>query len=296
VNPFDLRGPQFLVFYGALSALVLLAVVLRRRPADDAEGLPSRIDDAYQLAVLRDGPVEAVRVAVLSLLDRRLLKAKEGRLQALAGEDLTRRPLERAVLARFQTEGDAAAVFGDPRVTGAIHDLEADLTRAGLVSAQRGQPSPAGLAGAAVLAAVAVAKIGVALSRGRTNVLFLVAAALLVCFGALIVGARPRLTRRGEKAVELARRSFARLRTSAASLVPGGGTNELALAFAVFGYAALPPLARELLTEARVARTASGGGSSCGSSCGASWSSSSSCGGSSCGGGCGGGGCGGCGS
>lgn len=293
MNPFDLRGPEFLLFYGILSAFVLVAVVLRRRAGDDTEGIPARIDDAYQLAVLRDGPVEAIRVAVLSLLDRRLLKAKEGRLEALAGEDLARRPLERAILARYQAQGEAAAVFGDPKVTGALHDLEVELARAGLVSEQRGRASPAGLAGAAVLAAVAAGKIVVALSRGRTNVLFLVAAALAVSLGAVIVGARPRLTRRGEKAVALARRSFARLRTSAASISPGGGTNELALVFAVFGYGALPPLARELMTEARVAKKASGGGSSCGASCGASSSSCS--GGSSCGGGCG-GGCGGCGS
>jgi uncharacterized protein (TIGR04222 family) len=287
MNPFDLRGPQFLAFYGLLAAAVLLLVHLRRR-AGEPEGFPRRIDDPYQLAALRDGADEAIRTALLALLDRRLLKATDGWVEALSAPDLARRPLEQAVLAVFRTRRPAEDALKDANVRACTSAVEEELVRAGLVLAPEARGVPGStLLGAAVLVGVAAIKILVALSRGRTNVGFLVFAAFAAFVFTLGAGARPRRTRMGDKAIELAGRTFGRLKGAAASMVPGGQTNELALAFAVFGAGVLPPLARDLMSEARLARDP--GGSS-GSSCSGGGSS---CGGSSCGGGCGGGGCGG---
>ena len=286
MNPFDLRGPQFLVFYLGLAAVVLVAVILQRRRGDPG-GFPSRVDDPYLLASLRGGTTEPIRVALLSLLDRRLLKAIDGRIEALAPPDVARRPLEQAILAVFRTRRTPEDVFGDPLVKAHAAALEEDLVRSGLVDDRARRVGPAGALGAALLLAVAGTKLLIALSRGRTNVGLLVVAGFGLPILTLAAGARPRLTLKGAKAVELAQRAFGRLKQAAASIVPGGQTSELALAFAVFGAGVLPPLARDLLSEAGMERAAKGG-SSCGSS--------SSCGGSSCGGGCGGGGCGGCGS
>jgi uncharacterized protein (TIGR04222 family) len=290
VNALDLRGPQFLLFYAIVSLVVLAAVrIARRRP--DVAGLPSRIDDPYALGALRGGPDEAIRLAVLSLLDRRLLKARDGRIQAIAPEGLARRAIEKALLRLFATERAGADAFDDPEVRAGAEVVDQDLARAGLIAdeaalAARGR---ARVIGAVLLAAVAAAKIVVALSRGRTNVAFLVVEAGLAILLVVRLGGPERRTAKGDKALELARRAFARLEGSAATLRPGGATDELALAAAVFGLSVLPPLGADLLTEARLFPVRPN----------ASWSSSSSCsscGGSSCGGGCGGGGCGGCGS
>ena len=37
VNPFDLRGPEFLVFYFILSAVVLVALILIRSASESGE-------------------------------------------------------------------------------------------------------------------------------------------------------------------------------------------------------------------------------------------------------------------
>jgi uncharacterized protein (TIGR04222 family) len=293
VNPFDLPGPQFLAFYAALALAALAAVRIgRRRP--DVPGMPSRIDDPFALASLREGPDEAIRVATLSLLDRRLLKSRGGNVLAVAPEHTPRRTLERALLRAFATERPGGFAFQDPGVRAAAEAIDQDLARAGLLAsgdalAARGR---ARWIVAAVLVAVAATKIAVALSRGRTNVGLLVLLAVWAVVLALAFGKPERRTSKGDKAIELARRAFARLAGGAAAIVPGGATNELALAAAVFGSAVLPPLGMALLTEASLAPVTRSGS-------GWSWDTSwgpGSCGGSSCGGGCGGGGCGGCGS
>jgi uncharacterized protein (TIGR04222 family) len=293
VNPLDLPGPQFLAFYAALALVTLAAVRIgRRRP--DVSGMPSRIDDPLALASLREGPDEAIRVAALSLLDRRLLQSRGGSVLAVAPEHTARRTLERALLRAFSTERPGGFAFQDPGVRTAAEAIDADLARAGLL-ASGGALAARGRArwiGAAALAVVAVAKIGVAWARGRHHVGFLVLEAALAVWLALALGEPARRTSKGDKAVELARRAFARLEGGAAAIAPGGGTNELALAAAVFGPAVLPPLGMALLTEASLAPVTRPGS---GWSWDTSWGSSS-CGGSSCGGGCGGGGCGGCGS
>lgn len=310
MNPLDLRGPQFLLFYAILAAVVLVAVRLGRR-LPDVSGLPARLDDPCLLAALRDGPVEAIRVATLSLLDRRLLKARDGKLVALARPEAVRRPLERAVLAVFQAEGPSYRVFAHPGILDAAFAVEGELARAGLV-ADAALTARRGLArwlGAGVLLGVAAAKVAVASARGRHNVGFLVVGAVLATFLSLAVGTPARRTSRGEKALELAGRAYRRLRDRAAALVPGGAADELALAAGVFGLGVLPPLGQDLVTEAGLRPPpgshgsswvgSSGGDSPWGSwsSCstgGSSCASSSSCGGGGCGGG--GGGCGGCGS
>src|SRR6476661_6771597 len=99
LNPFDLPGPAFLVFYAALGVCVAIALRNFRRRRE--EGRPVRIEtsDPYLIAYLRGGKNEAVRVAAVSLVDRGLLK-EEGtdRLVAASKNDTVRRPIEKAIL------------------------------------------------------------------------------------------------------------------------------------------------------------------------------------------------------
>ena len=65
MNPFDLSGPSFLVFYICVALIVIIALKL---VIDEAEGGAPRalpLSDPYQIAWFRGGTPEAARIAVL---------------------------------------------------------------------------------------------------------------------------------------------------------------------------------------------------------------------------------------
>lgn len=297
MNPFDLQGPPFLVFYGVLTALVVGTLVVLRR-LRESSGTNLRLHDPYLIAYLRGGPREALRLVVLSLVGRGLLDRTGTLLQSAADAvQRTRHRLEQAVLDRFQQVAEANVVFADLRLASVAGELGRTLERHGLVpddDVKRDRRWRLGLA-AAILGGVALVKVLVALSRGRGNVLYLALMGLIAVMAAAGVTRDPR-TARGDAILADLRTLFRQLRARAHQL-GREATEEALLLAAVFGFESLPwrwAFAKELFPKA--ARSSgsdsSWSGSGCGSSCGSS--SGSSCG-SSCGGGCG-GGCGGCGS
>src|SRR5213592_3250110 len=98
MNPFDLPGREFLLFYFLFATAVIgLAALVRWRV--EAGPIPRLTTvDPYLIAALRGGNVEAIKVATLSLLDRGLLTAANGMLSAPPeGAGDVRRALERAI-------------------------------------------------------------------------------------------------------------------------------------------------------------------------------------------------------
>jgi uncharacterized protein (TIGR04222 family) len=296
MSPFDLRGPQYLAFYVVLTVATILAVrIARRMRESQVEGFHgSPLHDPYAIAFLRGGKNELVRVATVSLVDRGLLTVNHDRLQTTtAGRSASvRKPIERAVLDQCRSERAPHELFAAPYYEG-VHPIEEELVKMRLLPDATVKAARRSLffAGAAVLLFFALVKIGVALSRGRTNVLFLV----VLCIVALIAlgaSAFPRRTARGDTFLREVENLFRSLKLRAPQIQGGGATTELVMLTAVWGVSALPrerfPWARQLFPKADTSSSSS----SCSSSCG----SSSSCSSSSCGGGCGGGGCGGCGS
>jgi uncharacterized protein (TIGR04222 family) len=289
-NPLDLAGPEFLLFY-TLFALVTLGLLYVARAAGESGPAP-RIDtgDAYLIAYLRGGRHAALRVATIALIDRGLLVADVVTRTVVAPGQRTgpQHPIEQALVRHFEQSRLATTVFGNDELTAACAEYERRLTALGLIPDEARRSVRRRLLGAALLGLVGlpVAKIVVAFARGRSNVLFLVVLTAVAAVAAAGV-ATPRLTSRGRALLADLRRLFARLRSRAPSLHPGGASADVALLVAVFGLAALPrsafAYARALYPKAGSSGS-SGGWSSCGSSCG----SSSSCGG-------GGSGCGGCG-
>src|SRR5687767_10233174 len=73
-NPLDLRGPEFLIFYAGLGAVVAVVIAALRRLADPATPGTVALTDYLKIAYLRGGPREALRVAALSLMDRGLVE------------------------------------------------------------------------------------------------------------------------------------------------------------------------------------------------------------------------------
>jgi uncharacterized protein (TIGR04222 family) len=293
MNPFDLRGPEFLVFYAILGILVTGGAAVLRRRSESVVVATGPLLDYLKIAYLRAGADEALRVATLALIDRGLIAVvDDDRLkttQAAVPAGLPR--TEQRLLESCRDATRASEILSDEslRITVST-ECEGQLVRAGLLPDAKVKSARTGLlfAGVFFLVLVAFLKILIALGRGRTNVGFLVVACLLFAFLVYRV-TNPFRTQAGEAMLADLRNLFWALRDRAVSMTVPSGGNDLALLAAVFGTGSLPAGAGYVERLFRKPDKSSSSGSSCGSggsSCGS--------GGSSCGGGCG-GGCGGCG-
>jgi hypothetical protein len=95
MSPYDLRGPAFPLFYSALCAAVGVALVLAKRALEGSEAPKLGMIDPCVIAYLRAGANEALRVLVLSMLDRGLLVRVGDSVQAAPGASArARRPIE----------------------------------------------------------------------------------------------------------------------------------------------------------------------------------------------------------
>jgi uncharacterized protein (TIGR04222 family) len=291
MNPFDLRGPEFLAFYLVLGLTTLVVLWLLRRGGEADATSRAMLDDYVDIAYLRGGSHEAMRVATLNLINRGLLQVHgDDSLQAThtSWAQTVSKPIEQRILAKFRKSEKASTIFSDTVLKDvAASESEPNLVRLGLLpdSARKAKRLTLFGFGVFVLAAVAMTKIAVALARGRTNIFFLILEAAFFAWLVFKV-THPFRTPAGDALLSDLRTLFAGLKDRARSLVPGNETQDFALLTAVFGMAAIPsqfPGMKRLFPKASSdsSSTSSGCGSSCGSSCG--------------GGGCG-GGCGGCGS
>lgn len=284
MNPFDLRGPEFLLFYACLSAVVIAALVWYRKTNEDGDAPRLDASDPYLIAFLRGGKNETARVAVLSLIQRRLLEVvNETRLRATqdSRREMVSNPVERSVLGYFSSASEAAEIFKSGAIEAACQGYQERLERLGLLpdAEAKSRRWVAAAWASGTLLTVAMIKSTVGLARHRP-IAFLVILGILSIIGVLIA-AHPRLTGRGRAVVRDLQSLMGGLKDR--SFMFNAHAAELPLLAAVFGLGAVPAAAfpyREKLFP-----QATSGSSGCGSSCG------SSCGG----GGCGGGGCGGCG-
>jgi uncharacterized protein (TIGR04222 family) len=295
VNPFDLRGPLFLMFYWAVAVLLLALARLGRRRLESGPVPRLNAVDPYTVAVLRSGPGEAIRLAALSLIDRGLLNVTEPiAVTSVEGaEDKVKRTLEREILRAARSPIPAHSLPGRHALRACCDPMEEELRARSLLASgnQIGVRVLLGVAVLAILWVVAGVKVSLALERGRSNVQLLVLSAMVAPVLCLLIVVLGRRTEIGDRLLADLRVLFRGLRQRAASIAPGGATNEAALIAAVFG---LPAATVGAWGAAGTFFAAPSSSSS--SSCG---SSSSSCSSSSCGSSCGGGGssgCGGCGS
>ena len=289
MNPFDLTGPQFLLFYLVLSALVIIALAFLRRSAESPSTPRIDLSDPYLIAYLRGGEPEALRVATVSLIDRKLLVATGTQIKRAdnASTASVRRPIEKELLRKFQHENEAKSIFEDHGLLATCKPYEQTLKAARLLpneSMERGRMTRLGVA-CFILGGIAVAKILIALERGHTNIWFLVILMGVAIFLA-VKFSFPRLTESGKAMLADLQNLYSGLKDRALFLQPGGATIEPMMLAAVFGVAALEganfSFTKILFPRASKDLSSTSCSAACGSSCG------SSCGGGGCGGGCGG--------
>jgi uncharacterized protein (TIGR04222 family) len=321
VNPFDLRGPEFLLFYLVLSGVVIIALVFLRGMDEPQASSKPPIDDPYLVAFLRGGNSEALRVAALSLIDRGLLVLKGSGTSTLlsgplggqletkdpASVDSVKRPIEKEILEAFKTAQPIATTLESLEFCSACSDYAMNLERLGLVpdEAIKDTRRKRNWVALGILLGVAGIKILVALSRGRTNIFFLV---ILTAAACLLIWRlkNPFRTARGEEFLQDVKNIFSGLPLRASTLRPGGASSDLVWLASAYGLGAVPiavfpqvSILRAYSSRSQSFWSGSGSGSSTNScstfsSCGGADSGGGSgCGG---GGGCGCGGCGGCGS
>jgi uncharacterized protein (TIGR04222 family) len=287
----NVTGPQFLLIYIALgvAANLWLRWHYATREREARTGALGLTNDPYQVALLRGGRDEAIRVAVVTLLDRGLLVEEDGNLHAPRsdGAELVRHPLDRALLDCFNAPAPAARALASPDAIAACDTYERDLEKKQLIASRKTRAARFGpfMAALGLTLGVALARIVYALSKGRTNVGFLIVLAI-VCAIALAVAYRKRLTALGSDTLRGLERLYTAARGRLAQNLSGADSFDASLVAAVYGLAALPALqfpylARVFPAPKGTQGSSFSGGSSC-SSCG------SSCGGGGCGGGCGG--------
>ncbi|HEX9940728.1 MAG TPA: TIGR04222 domain-containing membrane protein [Thermoanaerobaculia bacterium] len=257
MNPLDMTGPEFLRFYLiygvaglALAALlrILWTYVSDATPAGRrwTPGYYPHGDEGYGIALLRGGRKAAIRTLLGRLVTSGPLSLEGGELR-WSGEEAGLSSLERRAtnaVGLIQTVPEA-----ERRIRQALAPelarIESDLESQGLI------PTPLQRKGfwlLRILALLAIpglglAKLAVALARGKTNVLFLILMLAVYTVAALLLLRPPRLTRAG-------RRYLAWLRESHQGLVRmieegrrGENPGEAALAAGIFGLTALPALA-----------------------------------------------------
>lgn len=291
MNPFDLRGPEFLLFYFVFSITVFVALHWARRLAESGDAPKTDLSDPYLIAYLRGGENETMRVAMISLIDRGLLTVN-GTTIKLADRALLEQvtqPLDLMLLKKFATGDSADSVYKSPSLKSACQPYADRLKRQGLLpdDETKSRRATRFLIGAVFLLGCGFLKILIALSRGKTNIGILIVMMIVATIIAAVISF-PRLTRRGKETVEDIRTLYAGLKTRGNGYTTNPLSSDAIMLAAVFGVGMLAADPTHAYAQTLFPRAMSSNGSSssgCGSSCG------SSCGG----GGCGGGGCGGCG-
>lgn len=311
-----LSGPQFLAVYGAAILSTLAAVWTLRWFSDSTRSLPPPAvppnPDPYELAWLRGGDAEVLRLAVFSLLERGLLEKSDGdRIgQATVNQEGLNSllPLEQALFEHFAVPQSAREFFRGSmpfRVREACETYERRMVGEQLLLTNdiRVWRVLTSFLGGLLIVSVGAFKLVVALSRHKHNVGFLIVMAVVACVVLVVLAISGRLSARGESYLQRLRLAFAGLKQSAETPRPEGIESRydpnVLLYAGLFGIGALGSAYllgyRELFPRLGADAGSSGwsgGSSSCGS---ASSGCGSSCG-SGCGSGCGGGGgCGGCG-
>lgn len=231
------------MFYLFLGVALIAAMIWIRRSRESADEARIDTSDPYRIAYLRGRAPEALRVAVINLIDRGLLQVTgDTDIQTVSDgrPGLVSDPLERALLKHFASRKPAAGIFRDEELKAWAHHYRQPLQAAGLIPTPQEQ-SQRGLWSvlvAGVLIAIAFAKIQIALAAGHRNIGFLIALAGIFAILAFELNF-PKRTRRGDLALRDLQSLLGGWKARPSGHRESGSAGTVLLA-AVFGMTALP--------------------------------------------------------
>jgi len=131
--------------------------------------------DPYEIAYLRGGKSEALRVAAISLIDRGLLKydAEEGQIASRFSDGLeyALRPIEKGILIKFRRPQSSTHLFDDESLQGYCEDYQNSLGERHLVATNETYElrQPIFVLRVFILIGISRVKIGLALYRGEAK-------------------------------------------------------------------------------------------------------------------------------
>ena len=302
----NMYGPTFLAFYALVIGVVLAVSRWRSWSADHT--LEERLDDPPEpvdpmdVALLRGDVNEVLRLTVVELVQRGYLQVVESKFLGIrTGQKIAHAsaspdarhlsPLQRAVFDFFKTARNAGELFSDSSLRewfrAKCAESEQRLAHYRLITTDEVKRTGHRIALVAAMIVLGLGgyKLLIALSKGKTNVGFLIAMGVFGIVAAVLVSRAPRISRRGKAYLERLQTRYGWLKSGISGLTHAIDDSALIFAVALFGMPALEGTPYANLVSTFRGATASSGG------CGGAG-----CGGGGCGGGgCGGGGCGGCG-
>lgn len=292
MNPFDWSGPPFLSLFLVVSVAAIWIAARRKRAGEDGPTPTLPVGDPYPIAYLRGGPTEALRVALVSLVSRRMLLNQGNAVCQAADQDGSGLPpIERQVFAFFQDAQPVTALFDTTNRRSVEALYRPQLEQLGLLCdpEHRRARWRSWLLFGGGLTLLAVLRIALAIERGRGNIWFLVALTVLSIVVLSVLLFRNSRTAIGDRVVRDMKAMFGGMRQRLAQFNPQDHRNELLLLASVYGIGVIPialfPEGPELFRRAYAGDSGGAMASACGSSCSSSdgGSSDSGCGG--CGGG-----------
>lgn len=303
VNPFEMTGPEFLVLYGILTLMVIVAAVILRmwlRTTETSYNLNPRKPndlDPIEVGCLGRGSAGVLQSCLAGLVADGRIKVIETpakkigpislgssmyKLWATVPADLAATDLEREMLSAAVVDSgvDAADILKAAKPI--AETVESKLESCGLLETNESfGPArwwPLILVGG--LASLGALKLVIGLSRGKP-VSFLVMWLFALAVVALLFAKKPRRTRQGDRVFKELQGQHESLKTMDFAQAGGFTAGDMMLVTALFGLAATSNPDVKLLQGALKPIAPSDGGlgassGSCGSGCGG------------CGGGCGG--------
>ncbi|MBW4565143.1 MAG: TIGR04222 domain-containing membrane protein [Mojavia pulchra JT2-VF2] len=221
-NPIaDMYGPDFLLLYGSVILIALLVCGWLVQDPTKNQPLPliPSEPDPYEIAYLRSGALEVVKVAILNLIQRGYLQITEQFLSLTPKyDDLSElQPLEHQV---FSSYSSSPAVKSLDLITEKVQPYcniyEEQLQNEQLLYAQKWQKSniTVGLIAATIIFSLGGYKFLIALGKGRHNVGFLIGMGVLsIIFILWFVSKRSRLSLRGQAYLQQLQQTFAQSKT-----------------------------------------------------------------------------------
>lgn len=296
MNPFDLKGPDFLqVYFILLLGAFVFAGGLRWLLRAPGAGFRLNVLNLspYEIAYLAGGEKGAVYAAVAHLAHigaiaiRPVSRTVSATAEALPADAA---PFEQTIFSLVHSGQGISIPTLQRMASGPAYRLRSRLVEEGFVlsesAAQVARFTPFLVMAASLLMGAVKIYLGVAREK---PVLYLVVMCVVAAVVSCALFLRPiHRSRRGDAALARLKAGHAPLKHQASARVEALTGQELAIAMALFGSGiltseALRPLQKAYAREEGSGWMGGGTGGSCGSSCGGGG-----------GGGCGGGGCGGC--